>query len=67
MARKFKTIPVGSRVSYHYRSAVGHGRVVGIHKMGTNADTTEYSIRESDHHPGEPSIVYHYGRILTVR
>lgn len=33
----FKTIPVGTKVSWHYRSAIGHGTVAGVHEMGTNA------------------------------
>lgn len=56
----------GTRVTWHYRSAIGHGIIKGIHKRGTTHANTEYSIRELDHHPGEPAIVYHYGRALTV-
>lgn len=29
----------------------------------THADTL-YNIKESDHHPGEPAVVQHYGRVL---
>ena len=36
----FKTIPVGTKVTWHYRSAIGHGTVKGVHKKGTNADNT---------------------------
>ncbi len=63
--KKFDTIPAGTEVTWHYRSAIGHGTVKSIYKKGTNADTTEYSIRHHDHHPGEPEIVHHYGRALT--
>ncbi|HEY7837843.1 MAG TPA: hypothetical protein VIC54_04530 [Terriglobales bacterium] len=63
--KAFKTIPVGTKVSWHYRSAIGHGAVTGIYKMGTSADGTMYSVRETDHHPGEPAIVHHSGRALS--
>jgi len=33
--------------------------------MGTNADNTMYSVRETDHHPGEPAIVHHSGKALS--
>ena len=62
----FKTIPVGTKVTWHYRSAIGHGTVKGVHEMGTHADNTMYSITQHDHHPGEPSIVHHSGKALTV-
>lgn len=61
-----KTLPKGTHVTWHYRSAIGHGVIEGVHKKGDSADTTEYSIRESDHHKGEPDVVYHYGSALTV-
>ena len=61
-----KTIPDGTSVTWHYRSAIGHGTVIGIHKMGTNADNTMYSIRETDHHPGEPEILHHTGKALSI-
>ena len=63
--KTFKTIPVGTKVTWHYRSAIGHGTVTGVSEMGTNADNTMYSVRETDHHPGEPSIVHHSGKALT--
>ncbi|HUZ59319.1 MAG TPA: hypothetical protein VMU83_11100 [Hanamia sp.] len=63
----FKTIPNGTSVTWHYRSAIGHGTVIGIHKMGSNADNTMYSIRETDHHPGEPEILHHTGKALSVK
>ena len=62
----FKTIPNGTSVTWHYRSAIGHGIVSGIHKYGTTADNTMYSIKEQDHHPGEPDIVHHSGKALTI-
>ena len=63
--KEFETIPSGTEVTWHYRSAIGHGTVKGIYKKGTNADNTEYSIQQHDHHPGEPEIVHHYGKALT--
>ncbi|HEX7355259.1 MAG TPA: hypothetical protein VF288_10555 [Mycobacteriales bacterium] len=65
-AKGIKVLPKGTKVSWHYRSAIGHGKVKGIHKLGTSADKTEYDISESDHHPGEPDVVRHYGSALTV-
>jgi hypothetical protein len=53
-------------VTWHYRSAIGHGTVIGVHKMGTTADNTMYSVRQHDHHPGEPAIVHHTGKALTM-
>ncbi len=64
-APSFKTIPAGTAVSWHYRSAIGHGTVTGVHKHGTTADNTMYSIAEHDHHPGEPAVVFHSGKALT--
>ena len=61
----FKTIPVGTKVTWHYRSAIGQGTVKGVHKKGTNADNTMYSIAQHDHHPGEPASVVHPGKALT--
>jgi len=34
---EFETIPVGTKVTWHYRSAIGHGTVKGVHEKGTNA------------------------------
>ena len=64
-AKEFETIPAGTEVTWHYRSAIGHGTVKSIYKKGKNADTTEYSIEQHDHHPGEAEIVHHYGKALT--
>ena len=64
-AASFETIPSGTAVTWHYRSAIGHGTVTGIHKKGTTAANTMYSIEEHDHHPGEPDVVYHSGKALT--
>ncbi|MEO6774410.1 MAG: hypothetical protein ABI467_15570 [Kofleriaceae bacterium] len=64
-ARSFKKIPAGTAVSWHYRSAIGHGTVTGVHRLGTTAANTMYSIREHDHHPGEPDVVVHSGQALT--
>ena len=30
--KTFETIPVGTNVTWHYRSAIGHGTVIGVHK-----------------------------------
>ena len=64
-APSFKTIPAGTSVTWHYRSAIGHGTVAGVHKLGTTADNTMYSIKEHDHHPGEPDVVFHSGKAQT--
>jgi len=45
---------------------IGHGTVIGVHKMGTTADNTMYSVRQHDHHPGEPDILHHSGKALSV-
>ena len=63
--KAFKTIAVGTKVSWHYRSAIGHGTVTGVSEMGTNADSTMYSVRQTDHHPGEPAILHHSGKALS--
>jgi surface antigen len=63
--KTFETIPVGTKVSWHYRSAIGHGTVTGVSEMGTNADKTMYSVSQTDHHPGEPAIVHHSGKALS--
>jgi surface antigen len=63
--KTFETIPVGTNVTWRYRSAIGHGTVVGVHKIGTTADKTMYSVRQHDHHPGEPAIVHHTGKALS--
>ncbi|MDE2099054.1 MAG: hypothetical protein KGL39_17505 [Patescibacteria group bacterium] len=60
-----KTWPTGTHVSWHYRSAIGRGVIDGIAEHAETHDDTKYRIRESDHHPGEPDIVEHYGRALT--
>ncbi|MEP6866742.1 MAG: hypothetical protein ABJE66_39385 [Deltaproteobacteria bacterium] len=61
----FETISAGTDVSWHYRSAIGHGTVTGVHKLGTTGANTMYSINEHDHHPGEPDVVFHSGKALT--
>lgn len=30
--KAFETIPVGTSVTWHYRSAIGHGTVTGVYK-----------------------------------
>lgn len=67
----FKTLAKGTHVTWHYRGAIGHGVIVGVHKLGTTADNTEYSIRQSDHHVSksgskEHAIVFHYREALTI-
>lgn len=59
-----KTLPRGTKVTWHYRGAIGHGTVVSVAKKGTTAANTKYNIREKDHHPGEKAILQHYGRAL---
>ena len=61
----FEIIPVGTKVTWHYRSAIGHGTVKSVHKKGTNANTIMYSIAQHDNHPGEPAIVVHSAKALT--
>ncbi|HEX6614666.1 MAG TPA: hypothetical protein VF046_00030 [Gemmatimonadales bacterium] len=63
--KTFKTIPPGTDVTWHYRSAIGHGTVIGVHKLGTTPANTMYSVRQHDHHPGEPAVVHHSGKALT--
>jgi surface antigen len=63
--KAFQTILAGTSVTWHYRSAIGHGTVVGVHKMGTTADNTMYDVEQHDHHPGEPAIVHHTGKALS--
>ena len=31
--KTFKTIPVGTKVTWHYRSAIGHGTVTAFSKL----------------------------------
>jgi hypothetical protein len=64
--KTFETIPVGTDVTWHYRSAIGHGTVIGVHKIGSTADNTMYSVRQHDHHPGEPAILHHSGKALSI-
>lgn len=63
----FKTIPSGTSVTWHYRSAIGHGTVSGVSKKGTTAANTMYSVKQHDHHTGEPAIVHHTGKALMRR
>ena len=30
--KTFETIPAGTDVTWHYRSAIGHGTVIGVHR-----------------------------------
>lgn len=59
-------IPNGTRIRWKYRDTWGHGYVVGVRKLGRTAATTEYKIRQTDHHVSaagrrEPRYVYHFG------
>lgn len=61
-----KLLAKGTPVSWPYRSATGHGYVDGVAKEADTSADTEYNVRQVDHHPGEPEVVKHYGRVLTV-
>lgn len=63
--RIVQTIPAGTAVIRHYRRAIGHGTVTVVHKAGTTADNTMYSVKQNDHHPGGPAVVCHSGKALT--
>ena len=63
----FETIPVGTSVTWHYRSAIGHGTVTGVYKMGTNAANTMYSVKQTDHHVGEAANLHHTGKALSKK
>lgn len=68
---KFHTWATGTHVSWGYRGTRGHGVIVGVHVLGKDNATTEYAIRELDHHVSasgskEPTIVYHYGADMAV-
>lgn len=65
-AKTTNTLKRGTHVSWHYRGAIGHGTIAGVYKKGTTSATTEYSINESDHHPGEAKVLHHFGRALSV-
>lgn len=54
----------GDAVTWHYRSAIGHGTVEGVHRQGKHCADTLYSVREHDHHDGEHAVVYHTGKAL---
>lgn len=61
---KVKTLPVGTKVHWHYRGAIGHGTVVKVYRLGTTPANTEYMVRETDHHPGEAAVLHHFGSAL---
>lgn len=65
MRRPAWLLKTGTRVWWHYRSAIGHGDVAGVEKLGRDHAHTLYRIRQSDHHKAEPAIVLHYGSALT--
>ena len=67
----FKPLKSGTNVTWHYRSAIGHGTIKSVYKMGTNYDNTMYNIKQHDYHISktgsrEPAVVQHYGRALTI-
>lgn len=69
MAAGGQVFPDGTKVTWNYRSAIGHGTVVGVAKQGKDAAHTKFKIRETDHHVSstgshEPSVVQHYGSAL---
>lgn len=47
---------IGKAVTHPYRSAIGHGTVVGVAKQGEKRATTMFKVRQHDHHPGEPAL-----------
>lgn len=64
-----KTFPNGTKVTWHYRSAIGHGTVVGVAKVGKDCQHTKFRIKETDHHVSatgsrEAAVVQHYGSAL---
>jgi hypothetical protein len=67
----FEPLKPGTNVTWHYRSAIGHGTIESVYKLGKTPEDTEYNIRQHDHHVSaaghkEAAIVHHYGRALTV-
>lgn len=66
-AKKFaKPLPNGTKVTWHYRSAIGHGTIKSVAKPAVKKSKILYNITEHDHHKGEPAVVQHYGSALTV-
>lgn len=53
-------------VSWHYRSAIGHGYVKGVARADDDPAKQLYDITQVDHHPGEPEVVQHTGAALTL-
>lgn len=62
--KSFPTLKDGTKVHWHYRGAIGHGTVIGIASKGNSEATTRYRVRETDHHPGEKSVLIHTGKAL---
>ena len=56
----FQTIPVGTKVTWYYRSAIGHGTVKGVHEKGTKLSRMMIVLRN-------PAIVVHSGKALARR
>ncbi len=57
--------PIPGKVVDAQGAIVFTGTVTGVHKLGTTADNTMYSIAEHDHHPGEAAVVFLSGKALT--
>lgn len=57
--------PSGTRVTWHYRSGIGHGTIKSIAKNAETHAETLYNITQHDHHEGEPEVVQHYGKALS--
>lgn len=60
----------GDPVSWHYRSAVGHGYVQSVARQGATPAETLYNVRQVDNHVSasgshEKTIVQHTGAALT--
>lgn len=59
----------GDPVSWHYRSAIGHGYVQSVAKQGSSDAETLYNVRQVDNHVSasgshEHTIVQHTGAAL---
>lgn len=55
----------GDPVSWHYRSAIGHGYVKSVARQEDTCADTLFNVRQVDNHPGEPDTVQHTGNALS--
>lgn len=60
----------GDPVSWHYRSAIGHGYVQSVARQGKTPAETLYNVRQVDNHVSttgsrENAVVQHTGAALT--